>query len=123
MEYTIRHRRLYAFYRSKVLNSLEIVIIVGLFMMAYYNDMMLPLACSALAFLFFIGYSLWFWIKKPKTVTINSWLCGSTTPFVFYYLIVCAIKHLAPWWYALPVIGAVIVLFVSLLKEDEKFDI
>lgn len=123
MEYQIRHRRLYAFYRSKVLNSLEIVIIVGLFMMAYYNDMLLPLACSALAFLFFIGYTLWFWIKKPKTITINGWLSNSTTPFALYFLIVCAIKHPADWWYALPVIGAVAVMFGALIKGDEKFDI
>lgn len=124
MEQTIRHRRLHAFYRSKVLNALMIVVIVSLFLMAYTKSMLLPVICGSLAILFFIGYSLWLWIKKPKSIIINNWLSNLSRSFTIYYLIINAMDAPNQWWYITPIVFAVILLFISLVNnQDEKFDI
>lgn len=125
MNQNIRHRRLHAFYRSKVLNALIIVVIVSQFLMNYTGFMLLPLLCSSLAMLFFIGYSLWLWIKKPKYVVINNWLSNMCGAFALYYLIISAMKAPNHWWYITPVALAVILLFISLINkhQDEIFEI
>lgn len=124
MKREIRHRRLQAFFKSKVLNSLMIVVIVSLLLMAYTGSMLLPAVCGTLALLFFIGYSLWLWIKKPKSIIINRWLSDMSGLFTLYFLIISAMKAPNQWWYITPVVLAVVLLFISLLKNhDEKFDI
>lgn len=125
MKQEIRHRRLQAFFTSKVLNSLMIVIIVSLLVMAGTKTMLLPAVCGALALLLFIGYSLWLWIKKPERIIINRWLSGINGWFTLYYLIISAMKAPNEWWYITPVAFAVVLLFISLVKDqnDEPFDI
>lgn len=124
MEKTIRHRRLHAFYRSKVLNALMIVIIVSLLLMAYTKSMLLPVICGSLAILFFIGYSLWLWIKKPKSIIINNWLSDLNGSFTIYFLIINAMDAPNQWWYITPIVFSVVLLFISLVNnQDEKFDI
>lgn len=93
MNQNIRHRRLHAFYRSKVLNALLIVVIVSLFLMNYTGFVLLPLLCSSLAMLFFLGYSLWLWIKKPKYIVINNRLSNISGAFTLYFLIIGSMKH------------------------------
>ncbi len=125
MNNNIRHRRLHAFYRSKVLNALLIVVIVSLFLMGYTGFVLLPLLCSSLAMLFFLGYSLWLWIKKPKYIVINNRLSNISGAFALYFLIIGAIKATNHWWYITPIAFAVILLFVSLInkQQDEVFEI
>ncbi len=125
MNQNIRHRRLHAFYRSKVLNALLIVVIVSLFLMNYTGFVLLPLLCSSLAMLFFLGYSLWLWIKKPKYIVINNRLSNISGAFTLYFLIIGSMKALTHWWYITPIVFAVILLFVSLInkQQDEVFEI
>ena len=124
MEQTIRHRRLHAFYRSKVLNALMIVVIVSLLLMAYTKSMLLPVICGSLALFFFFGYSLWLWIKKPKSIIINNWLSNLNGAFTLYYLIIVAMDAPNQWWYITPIVFSVVLLFISLVNnQDEKFDI
>lgn len=124
MKQGIRHRRLHAFFRSKVLNSLMVVVVVCLFMMNDSQTMELSVACGSLAMLFFIGYSLWFWIKKPKSIVINEWLSNINSAYILYFLIVRAMTGPNRWWYITPVLFAVILLFVALInKEDKNFEI
>ncbi len=124
MEQRIRHRRLQAFYRSKVLNALMIVVIVSLLLMAYTKSMLLPVICGTLALLFFIGYSLWLWIKKPKSIIINNWLSNLNGAFTLYYLIIIAMDAPNQWWYITPIAFSVVLLFISLINnQDERFDI
>lgn len=124
MEHDIQHRRLHAFYRSKVLNALMIVVIVSLLLMAYTKSMLLPVICGTLALLFFIGYSLWLWIKKPKSIIINNWLSNLNGAFTLYYLIIISINAPNQWWYITPIAFSVVLLFISLINnQDEKFDI
>ena len=121
---TIRHRRLYAFYRSNVLNSLMVVIGVSIMLMQCTNYAIVTGLCAALSMLFLIGYSLWIWIAKPKSIVINRWLSDTTTYFVLYFLIITAMKSANQWWYITPVILAVILLFVALIRpKDEIFTI
>lgn len=121
MAQEIKHRRLYAFYQSKVLNALMITMVTGLLLIDNYNET-LPflIICTSLALLFFIAYSLWIWIKKPKMVIINRWLSDVSGCFVLYFLIVIAFKATNQWWYILPPVCAVVILFISLIRSDEE---
>ncbi|WP_289742172.1 hypothetical protein [uncultured Duncaniella sp.] len=67
----IRHRRLYAFYESKVLNALMITVVTSLLLAAYTQSMLMPIICGAIALTCFIGYSIWLWVKKPQKIVIN----------------------------------------------------
>ena len=124
MKKEIRHRRLHAFYQSKVLNALMIVIIVNLLLMAYMSSMLLPAICGSLALLFYIGYALWLWIKKPRTIIINSWLSNINGWYTLYFLIIVALKSSNPRWYITPAALAVVALFILLITDhDESFEI
>lgn len=125
MKPKIRHRRLYAFFYSKVLNALMIVIILGLLMTDYNDSFIIPLLCSATALLLFVGYSAWLWIKKPQQVVINKWLSNISGWFILYFLCVIAVSTPNQWWYIVPGIGAVVLLFLSMINPttDQKFSI
>lgn len=124
MKQDLRHRRLYAFYQSKVLNALMIVVIISLLLMAYTESMLLPVICGSLAFLFFIGYSLWLWIKKPKSIIINKQLSDLKSILTLYVLIIVAMDASNQWWYITPIALSVVILFISMVNNrDEKFDI
>lgn len=74
--------------------------------------------------LFFIGYSLWLWIKKSKSIVINSLLSNLSGVLTLYYLIILAIKADNEWWYITPIALSVVLLFVVLISNtDEKFEI
>lgn len=124
MNQLIRHRRLYAFYNSKVLNAMMITTIVSLMTGNCTGSLLLPVVCASLALAFFLGYSLWLWIKKPQRIVINTWLSGLDSLYVFYFLIVSAMKAPGPWWYIAPAACAVATLFISLVRNhDEEFEI
>ena len=124
MAQIIRHRRLHAFFQSKVLNSFMIVTIVSLLAMQCCTSMLMPLVCAATAMLFFIGYALWIWIKKPKSIVINNWISNLNSSFVFYYLIISASKSTNEWWYIFPAVSAICMLFIAMVtSHDEVFKI
>lgn len=124
MKQDIKHRRLHAFFRSKVLNALMIVVIVSLLLMAYTKAMLLPVICGSTAFALFVGYTLWLWIKKPKSIVINNWLSNLNGWFFLYYLIINAMDAPNQWWYITPIVFSVFLLFISLINnQDEIYDI
>lgn len=124
MAQIIRHRRLHAFFQSKVLNSFMIVTIVSLLAMQCCTSMLMPLVCAGTAMLFFIGYALWIWIKKPKSIVINNWISNLNSSFVFYYLIISASKSTNEWWYIFPAVSAICMLFIAMVtSHDEVFKI
>ena len=86
----IRHRRLYAFYESKVLNALMITVVTSLLLMAYTQSMLLPVICGSIVLACFIAYSRWFWVKKPQKIVINKWLSYMNGWFTLYFLIITA---------------------------------
>lgn len=115
----IRHRRLHAFYKSKVLNSLMILLIVSLLMSYLTVSDILPTVSISLALILFIGYSLWLWIKKPKVIIINEWLSNFTGLFTLYYLIIINIKDANQWWYIYPIALSIILLFITMVRNDD----
>lgn len=120
----IRHRRLYAFYESKVLNALMITVVTCLLLMAYTQSMLLPVICAAIALLCFIGYSAWLWYKKPRRILIDKWLSNINGWFTLYFLIVTAMDAPGRWWYITPICFAVCILCICLIRNhDEWFDI
>lgn len=120
----IRHRRLYAFYRSKVLNALMTIIIASLLMMAWLQSAMVPVLLMSLSLACFIGYSLWLWIKKPESITINTTLSFCSSFLTYYFLIVIGMKATGQWWYITPIALAAALLIFSLTgRRDEQFRI
>ncbi|MDE6498457.1 MAG: hypothetical protein K2L21_07340 [Muribaculaceae bacterium] len=123
MEQTIRHRRLYAFYRSKALNSLMILIYLSLIMALHTrNDFFLM--CAAGAGVLFVGYALWIWIARPRRIAINDWLSNVSGLYFIYFLAVPWMKTPNPWWYIAPALIAIPLLFIfSLNLGDEDFEV
>lgn len=120
----IRHRRLSAFYRSKVLNGLMIAVVTCLLLMAYSRDTAFPVICGALALLLFIAYTPWIWVKKPGAVVINDWLSDINGYYTLYFLLAVGFGLANPWWYITPVALAIIPLFIALTGyKDQRFDI
>lgn len=123
MAYRVRHKRLYAFYNSKVLNSLMIVIVVCLFLMMYTRSMLLPVLCGSIALACFIGYSLWLWIKKPRSIVINTWLSEVDGLLTLYFLVVVTMRDVGQWWTLIPIALSVVLFFVTLIQnKDQNFD-
>lgn len=120
MKQQIRHRRLYAFYNSKVLNALYLVGIISLTQIGYFQSLIMPILFSSISFALFIGYSLWLWIRKPDRIVINEWLSGLTIWFTIYFLIISAMKDTAWWWHAFPMASAIIIMFINLVSPKDK---
>lgn len=124
MRQDIRHRRLYAFYQSKILNTLMIVTVISLMQIGYLQSMVMPVICSSVSLALFIGYSLWLWIRKPKQITIDTWLSNLSIWFTLYFVVVVAMKDLTQWWYIFPIVAAIVLMFINLVRpHDELFDI
>lgn len=124
MEKKIRHRRLHAFYQSKVLNALMIVVVVSLLQIGYMQSLLMPVVCASMALSLFIGYALWLWIKKPRRIVINRWLSTVDGWITLYFLVVVAMKGASPWWYILPALAAILAMFICMVKpQDEVFEI
>lgn len=124
MKPEIKHRRLYAFYNSKVLNVLQMIIILSLLLIGYLRSMLIPLICASVAFLFFAAYSLWIWIKKPERIVINSWLSNLSSLFTLYFLAIVAFNAESPYWYAAPLVAAIVLCFVVMIRRgDEVFTV
>lgn len=120
----IRHRRLCAFYESKVLNALMLTVVTCLLLMAYTQSMLLPVICGSIALLCFMGYSIWLWVKKPHRILINKWLSNMNCWFTLYFLIIMAMDAPNRWWYITPICFAVCILCICLIRnQDEWFDI
>ena len=116
----IRHRRLYAFYNSRVLNGLMIVVVDALLLMACYNTMLLPVVCSSVALLLFIGYALWLWLAKPRQIMINTLLSDVSGYLLLYFLIMSAVRPESEWWYIAPLVGSIVAMFVTLTRNRDK---
>lgn len=121
MSQEIRHRRLYAFHNSKVLNALELIIGVCLLLTNYTRLAVLPIICAIVALLLFIGYSLWLWIKKPASIIINRKLSDIAGIYVLYYIIICAFQATNEFWYIIPLAIAVILVFYLLLRPSDQY--
>lgn len=123
-EFQTYHPRLHAFYNSKVINAMLIVCVTSILLTGYYNDMLLPLICASLSFACAVAYSIWFWIKKPREIIINPSLSQLSCLFTFYLIIIAPLQPDNIWWYMLPAIVGIAVLFALLLRpSDQRFRI
>ncbi len=76
-----------------------------------------PLA-AAMFLLIFIGYALWFLIKKPATIPVDSWLSSMSGLFTLYMLITTALKEQSPWWGIFALLSGIALLFIYLLRTS-----
>ncbi len=120
----IRHRRLYAFYNSRVLNILMVVIIASLMLADATHLSIYPLLCSAISFLFFVGYSLWLWIKKPHRIVIDTRLSDLSGLLVFYFIAISLVCDGSTWLNLCGFVAALLILTFSFVWSGARlFDI
>lgn len=119
--YNRENRRLYAFLRSQTLTILMLLEIACLFLMPYLNDLILPGIIGGVIFSMVIGYSFWFWIKKPSEIVINTWLSNISSVYLFYWFIVNAMDNPDKIWYVFP-LTSMAALFVFVLVKQRGFD-
>ena len=117
----IENRRLYAFLRSQTLTILMLLAFSCLFLMPYLNDLIIPSIIGGVIFSMAIGYSIWFWIKKPKEIVINNWLSNISSVFLFYWFIVNAMDNPNKILYIIPII-CMVALFVIVLVKQRGFE-
>ena len=120
MQQEIRHRRLYAFFNSKALNMLMIMVVALLMLAVCVGSLAVPVICATIALVGFAGYSAWLWLRKPKQIAVSRRLSKISSAMVFYYLIVVNVPALNLWWYIVPVASAAVVLAVALLWPDNE---
>ena len=118
------NRRWIAFCESKVLNALIMIVVTSCLLMGWSGRIQLPAICCIIAFSFFLGYSIWYWLKKPEGVLINKWLSNISAGFTLYYILIISVKAPNQWWYITPICFAVVVLCYSLIcNKDEMYNI
>ncbi|MDE6303814.1 MAG: hypothetical protein K2M01_03215 [Paramuribaculum sp.] len=120
MNYKIKHRRLHAFFYSKVLNSLMFIIALSLIMASYNYMFVLSVVCALVALLLFIGYSLWLWIGKPDSVVINHRLSDLSGLYMLYCLLIITLKANNQLWYIIPLCCAIILMFLLQLRPSDQ---
>ena len=113
----IEKRRLYAFLRSQTLTILMLLAFSCLFLMSYLNDLIIPGIIGGIIFSLVIGYSIWFWIKKPKAIVINNWLSNISSLFLFYWFIVNSMDNPNKIWYQFPLVCMVVLFGIVLVKQ------
>ena len=113
----IENRRLYAFLRSQTLTILMLLEFSCLFLMPYLNDLIIPGIIGGVIFSVAIGYSIWFWIKKPKEIIINNWLSNISSVFLFYWFIVNAMDNPNKILYIIPIICMMVLFGIVLVKQ------
>ena len=117
----IENRRLYAFLRSQTLTILMLMAFSCIFLIQYLNDLIIPSIIGGVIFSMAIGYSIWFWIKKPKEIVINNWLSNISSVFLFYWFIVNAMDNPNKILYIIPII-CMVALFVIVLVKQRGFE-
>lgn len=105
---------------SKVLNSLMIVGVSGLFMRPLCETSLISIICSSLAFAAFVGYFLRLWLKKPDKILINKRISAFNRNLTLYFFIVAAMKSGSEWWYVFPLAVSLILLVLELVCPDDE---
>ena len=113
----IENRRLYAFLRSQTLTILMLMAFSCLFLMPYLNELISPGIIGGVIFSMAIGYSIWFWIKKPKEIVINNWLSNISSMFILYWFIVNAMDNPNKIWYIFPLFCCIASIGIVLVKQ------
>ena len=120
----VRHKRLYAFYNSLVLNVLMCIEVILLCVIGYSRMMVVPGGFAGILLLVMLGYSAWLWIKKPREIVIDKWLADVSAYSTILFLIVLAIDPDDRWWYLVSAACTFIILITALIrKRSQKFSI
>ena len=121
MKEKIRHPRLNMFFKSSVMNLLLIwicVMVIGLRTKSGSSIWALAI-CSVMAILI-VGYTVWFWIGKPRKVSVCPWLSDVSAIFTFYMIITNAITIYPHIWHLLALIGASTMSIIYLVKRKTR---
>lgn len=116
MKQTVRHHRLQMYYDSAAMNIATIGLGLSLVLVSYSGFTLLPSIALCMFFAFVVGYSLWFWIGKPKNVATSKFLSNISIFYVLYALIMIAMYPVSVWWAAFAVFAAVAALLIYVVK-------
>ncbi len=118
MGYEIRHKRLYAFYNSRVLNVLMGIEVMMLCLMGYSGYMVVPGIVAGIILLGMIVYSAWLWIKKPAQIVIDKRLSDLSMYTTLFFIIVLVADPANRLWYLAPAACTLVILLLSFIKND-----
>lgn len=116
----IKQKRLYAFFNSKVINSMMLIMEFFILLIPCFNDVMVPIICGAASLLLIIGYTVWLFVKKPAKITVNKWLSEISSLYTIYFLIVIAMDKFSIWWDIFAVLIFISIFFISLIKPKDR---
>lgn len=122
----IRHPRLNDYYNSVTLNFTFIGILLTYEVSAYLlknsqsalTDTIL--ICGGGLIIFFIGYSIWFWTGKRKTINTDTWMSDLSSSYTLYVLICRAIDSPSVLWVIFTIAAAAVIPLIYLLRRRRK---
>lgn len=94
--------------------------IASILFLGWSDEILLSLIPAGTTLLFFVGYSLWFWIAKPKKIVVNNWLDTSNTICSIYLLAIIALHAQSEWWYIGGLIAMISILFIALITDKDQ---
>lgn len=117
---SVMHPRLDAFYNSTVLNFSMMAAVLAAMTMRFPSLFTAAACVGSLAFAFVAGYSVWFWTGRRKTVAQSRFVSNISSAFVFYFLIVSAIKVPSAFCIVFAYIAAGLTLVVYLVGRYKR---
>lgn len=116
MKQTARHPRLQMYYDSAAMNIASIGSGLSLVLVCHFGFTILSTMALGIFLVFMAGYSLWYWIGKPKNVPTSKFLSEISIFYVLYALIMIARYPVAIGWVAFAVVAAIATLLIYAVK-------
>ena len=116
MNYTVHHPRLQMYYDSAAMNIASLGAALSLVILSHYCFTILPVVALCIFFCFYGGYSIWFWIRKPKSVSTSKFLSNVSLYYMLYALILVTLYPVSVGWCVLGLVAAIAILLIYIVK-------
>lgn len=135
MNKNVMHPRLLAFFDSTVMNALMQALLIAVVFLntltvissSNFSDNPVNLTdilmgiVSLIVLAFTLGYCLWFWIRRPKRITVSPGLSNITGINTLYFILFTFFFRMSPtpsaaiWWSIPPVLfGLVSIIYAGI---------
>lgn len=116
MNYTVHHPRLQMYYDSAAMNIASLGAALSLVILSHYGFTILPVVALCIFFAFMVGYSIWFWVSKPKNVPTSNFLSNVSLYYILYALILGTLYPVSVGWCVLGLVAAIAILLIYIVK-------
>lgn len=116
----IRNKRFFAFFNSKLITSLLLIMEMFLILMYCFADVKLPIICSFTCLILIIVYSILIAVGKVKKVTLNKYLSELSSLYTLYFLIVVSLNSRNIWWSIFAAVSLILIFFISNIATPDK---